>query len=63
MEIKIRKIKTQSHYERVLGFIQESEMTHTSDISQTTFLISERLMPRSRHRGICTDVHDREISS
>lgn len=47
---------------KILGFVQESEMTHTNDISQTTFLISERLRPRSRHWRICADLHDGEIS-
>lgn len=63
MEIKIRKIKKQAHYEKVLDFIQESEVTHTNDTSQTTFLISERLMPHSRHWLICTGLHDRASSS
>lgn len=63
MEIKIRKIKKQAHYKEVLDFTQESEVTHTNDTSQTTLLISERLMPHSRHWLICTGLHDRESSS
>lgn len=63
MEMKIRKIKKQAPYEKVLDFIQESEVTHTNDTTQTTFLISERLMLHSRHWLICTGLHDRESSS
>lgn len=38
MEIKIRKIKRQSHYEKILDFIQVNEMTQTNDTSKITLL-------------------------